>query len=628
MSARHQCWLGPVLACLVLAGTAPAASAATFTVNTSADTSDAGGCMAVSVCSLRDAVTAANAASGSTIQVPSGHYTLNTGSTLLGPLAPTAAMTIVGTGARNTIIDGNGKDRVFDFEPSNRTTILDLASLTVTNGSAPLPGPVGQTNPGDGAGIFSLGGLALQSVAVTQNTAAQSGAGITDGLVDNGPVPGPATFNGVTIAGNRVVGGAGTGQGGGALVVTTLTLINSTIANNSSMNLGLNIGGGLVNTDNTSSPSGPTAILVNDTITGNVAAQPVAMPAGDQGGGISGYTVGGGSTIYPSRINATNTIIAGNQADGAEHDCGFLANNGASTHNIQGDNSCGLSDPASKTSTAVQLGPLKNNGGPTDTELPSSTSPAVNAGTNTGCPSIDARGVTRPQGPSCDIGAVELAPPSAVTGPASSITPVSASASGTATNPAVLDGTAVIQWGTTTSYGQTTAAGPLIAGSINAKHMAQLSGLTPNTTYHYRIVATTTDGMAFGTDAVFKTPRGRTVTTVKCKPRALKQSRAARCAVTVRSEIGVTVAPTGTVRFKAALPTGRFSASGHCKLVKVRGRAISRCAFIYKPSTKPGGRTIAAIYGGDARLHGSEGRTKIKVLQPGSKPTGQGPHDH
>jgi uncharacterized repeat protein (TIGR01451 family) len=43
----------------------------------------------------------------------------------------------------------------------------------------------------------------------------------------------------------------------------------------------------------------------------------------------------------------------------------------------------------------------------TDQEL--SGSPAIDAGTNSGCPATDARGVSRPQGSSCDIGAFEAA---------------------------------------------------------------------------------------------------------------------------------------------------------------------------------------------------------------------------
>jgi uncharacterized repeat protein (TIGR01451 family) len=43
--------------------------------------------------------------------------------------------------------------------------------------------------------------------------------------------------------------------------------------------------------------------------------------------------------------------------------------------------------------------------------LPADGSPAIDAGTNTGCPATDQRGIARPQRTNCDIGAVEVVPP-------------------------------------------------------------------------------------------------------------------------------------------------------------------------------------------------------------------------
>lgn len=54
------------------------------------------------------------------------------------------------------------------------------------------------------------------------------------------------------------------------------------------------------------------------------------------------------------------------------------------------------------------LGPLADNGGPTRTLLPAAGSPAINAGGATACPGLDQRGVLRPQGAACDIGAAEV----------------------------------------------------------------------------------------------------------------------------------------------------------------------------------------------------------------------------
>jgi len=57
-----------------------------------------------------------------------------------------------------------------------------------------------------------------------------------------------------------------------------------------------------------------------------------------------------------------------------------------------------------------KLGTLANNGGRTQTMLLLSGSPAINAGNNATCPTTDQRGILRPQGGVCDIGAVEMIP--------------------------------------------------------------------------------------------------------------------------------------------------------------------------------------------------------------------------
>ena len=56
------------------------------------------------------------------------------------------------------------------------------------------------------------------------------------------------------------------------------------------------------------------------------------------------------------------------------------------------------------------LAPLADNGGPTLTFAVLPGSPAVDAGNSSGCPATDQRGVKRPQGSACDIGAFEAPP--------------------------------------------------------------------------------------------------------------------------------------------------------------------------------------------------------------------------
>jgi len=54
------------------------------------------------------------------------------------------------------------------------------------------------------------------------------------------------------------------------------------------------------------------------------------------------------------------------------------------------------------------LGPLADNGGPQQTMALGAGSPAINAGNSTACPATDQRGIGRPQGSGCDIGAYEV----------------------------------------------------------------------------------------------------------------------------------------------------------------------------------------------------------------------------
>ena len=82
----------------------------------------------------------------------------------------------------------------------------------------------------------------------------------------------------------------------------------------------------------------------------------------------------------------------------------------ASSYNWFGDASCALSGPGDKQdATAWALGPLAENGGFVPTRAPAPSSVLVNAIPAAACPTaLDARGFSRPQGPACDIGAVEV----------------------------------------------------------------------------------------------------------------------------------------------------------------------------------------------------------------------------
>src|SRR5207247_10185816 len=77
-------------------------------------------------------------------------------------------------------------------------------------------------------------------------------------------------------------------------------------------------------------------------------------------------------------------------------------------NNINFDNSLDFTDPGSSNNTDPKLGSLADNGGSTKTAALLPGSPAIDAITDSICPTMDQRGVQRPQGARCDIGAYEF----------------------------------------------------------------------------------------------------------------------------------------------------------------------------------------------------------------------------
>jgi hypothetical protein len=109
-------------------------------------------------------------------------------------------------------------------------------------------------------------------------------------------------------------------------------------------------------------------------------------------------------------LKLTNTIITGNRYYACER---FAAPNPVTLisggHNIVQDATCNP-DPSDLILGDAGLGPLADNGGPTWTHALLAGSPALDAADDSVCPSTDQRGVARPQGSNCDIGAFEFAP--------------------------------------------------------------------------------------------------------------------------------------------------------------------------------------------------------------------------
>jgi hypothetical protein len=253
-----------------------------------------------------------------------------------------------------------------------------------------------------GAGVLNNGTMTLSSSLVDGNLGYSGGAG--GGILNNGTL---------TITDSTVSGNSG-GEGGGIFSLGTLTLTNSTVSGNT----GFLAGGGIFNT-------GP-LMLINSTVSGNSASG-----LGSAGGGIynsvggtltltnntvsgnSASAAGGILTQVAATTTLTNTIIAGQTSGGNCAGVGSIHDGG---YNLDDDASCGLSaanNSLPNTNPLLDPAGLQDNGGPTQTIALEQASPAIDAipvGVN-GCGTTvatDQRGVTRPQGSACDIGAFEL----------------------------------------------------------------------------------------------------------------------------------------------------------------------------------------------------------------------------
>ncbi|MCB1767197.1 MAG: DUF642 domain-containing protein [Candidatus Competibacteraceae bacterium] len=454
---------GTVSLFLILALNFSVVQANTFTVTTLSNSGPG---------SLRQAILDANAdlVTIHTITFKSGL----TGTITLtsGEIEIIGRMTITGPGAGLLAVSGNNASRVFNVSSLGAT----ISGLTIKEGKSYYDGggiynagylTLNQVTVSDntathsGGGIFSTGSLTLTDVTVSDNTAddgagggngagggislyggtatltdsvvknnqAYSGGGIslsegtatlTDSIVKSNQAysgggiylsKGTATLTNTTIDGNQTSGG----DGGGILCsYNTLIITNSTLSNNSSPS----IGGGIV-------VSIGTATITNSTLSGNVAHNSgggiyvhlsyvtvtnstlTANLATQQGGGIYSYA---GLTLH-------NSIVAGNTALNGPEVYGDSSTE--STSNLFGEN--GVSGVQGLTPSATEviagplssvIGPLADNGGPTQTHALVAGSPALDAGNNGLIPSgvtTDQRGDGFPRivGGTVDIGAVE-----------------------------------------------------------------------------------------------------------------------------------------------------------------------------------------------------------------------------
>jgi CSLREA domain-containing protein len=353
-------------------------------------------------------------------------------------------------------------------------------------GSNSNGGGGGNADGGDG-GNGGAGGAAaveapsfdLLNVTVTGNHSGNGGTGgnATGGVAQNGSSNGNG--NGGN-GGNGIGGAGGTGSAGGAFVGGNFSLSHGTIAlNGAGTGAGGGVGAGTAggSKGTVSGSNGGTGNSVNG-----------AAGAAGTGGGIAGIS----ATPLTSTILASNT--PSNCAGGPFTDGGG---------NLDFPDS-----PCPGDAADPQLAALADNGGPALTMALPIGSPAIDrVAVGASCRPKDQRGATRPGGGACDAGAYEVAPPVAATSAAQGVTATGATLAGSLT-PNFRTTTYHFEFGLTTNHGATTPNQSAAAGLSAVDVTAAVAGLTPSTTYHYRLVATSDEGSSSGQDMTFTTPAG------------------------------------------------------------------------------------------------------------------------
>ena len=363
----------------------------TLHVNAADDVVDASGCDE-SHCSLREAVNAATSGDSidftlpslpATITLVNGQILINKNITITGPGADQLA--ISGGALPADPVDGT-HSRVFEFDNGGQPMNASLSGVTIKDGRT-----------GEGGGIRNGNKSSLEMsdcVIGPNNVVTNAGGGIVNSY-------GILTLNRCTVVGNHgtgAIGGAGIFAANGG----SITLINSTVTENVTNNYG----GGIL------AWYGGTVNLVHSTVSGNLANQNYLTEAWGGGGGIY---------IDHGTVNIQNSIVAGNTD---------LTNPATAAHpkypdvygtftslggNLVGDDTgstgWGATDVVGNATEPIDamLEPLAlNDPGTTPTFALLEGSPAIDAADCLTEVTIDQRGVTRPQGSSCDIGAFEL----------------------------------------------------------------------------------------------------------------------------------------------------------------------------------------------------------------------------
>lgn len=311
-----------------------------------------------------------------------------------------------------------------------------LTSMVDVVGSSIIANRVNATTTVAGLGGGMLNGWAdgvaggvvemhVRQTSVTDNIA-QRGGGIANLDATGYPTrTASMTISQSTLARNVAAGtGSERGTGGGLFNSNgAASVVNSTVSGNQAVGDDTVFGGRGGGIGNIGRGVTSTVELVNSTLAFNEATQ--------AGGGIA---VVAQVTTTATSIDVGNTLIVSNVLSVTESVSNAVAlatiavpqvipntescslENGSSTSmggNIEDGTACDLNAATDLQNTVVALDELAVNGGLTPTHLITDTGAAYNGGVDALCTaapvnSVDQRGITRPQGKQCDVGAVEL----------------------------------------------------------------------------------------------------------------------------------------------------------------------------------------------------------------------------
>ena len=314
-------------------------------------------------------------------------------------------------------LQGDGNVRLFELSGgaftmtgvvlSDGMTIGNGAAILIDGGTLLLDNVTLMDNAG--TGMFSNGGaiyayngtqVTLQRVTATANTAQYGGAIATDATST-------LTLTEFIADGNTAVNDGGAVRHMG----TALTITQSLFTGNQAGTPGSSGGAIIVSPNTTSTLSIANSTFHSNRHTGGGSGSAIGVTGGVAAGTITNSTFadndGAPGTIAVSgnsQLTLRNTIVSNAMgfANCAVFGMGTIVDGG---NNLQWGGIQTLSCGATMLEEDPLLAPLANNGGFSQTMALQTGSPAINTGS--GCPAMDQRGVARPIGPACDIGAFE-----------------------------------------------------------------------------------------------------------------------------------------------------------------------------------------------------------------------------